>query len=169
MKIKKIATGGVLLALGLVLPQIFHAFGPQSGQILLPMHIPVLLAGLLLGYFYGAFIGILTPLLSFIITGMPPMPILIFMIFELAAYGLVAGLLSKKLNVYLSLIIAMVSGRVVYALVLIVAGNILGLDVPKVASVLTSVATALPGIAIQLIFIPVIVLALRRVKLDSFN
>ncbi len=97
------------------------------------------------------------------------MPILIFMIFELAAYGLVAGLLSKKLNVYLSLIIAMVSGRVVYALVLIVAGNILGLDVPKVASVLTSVATALPGIAIQLIFIPVIVLALRRVKLDSFN
>ena len=81
MKVKKIAYAGLFIAMGILLPQLFHLSGlPQSGSIFLPMHIPVLFAGFILGPLYGALIGVLLPIISAILTGMPPAARLPFMI-----------------------------------------------------------------------------------------
>lgn len=160
---RRLCTAGLLTALGLLLPQLFHLVGGRAaGSVFSPMHLPVLVCGLLLGPAYGAAAGILTPLLSSLLLGMPPMMILPFMLLELAAYGAVSGLLSKKVPLYPALIGAQVAGRVVYALALFVAGTLLGMDCAAPASVLTSVATGLPGIALQLALAPPLVMLLRR-------
>ncbi len=157
------------IALGVVLPVAFHSI-PNAGSVLLPMHIPVLLCGLLCGPAYGLACGVLTPLLSSLITGMPPMAVLPSMICELAVYGLVAGLLillvrtgSQVANVYISLVGAMLIGRVVYGAVnaLIFRAGEYSLEVWLTASFVT----ALPGIIIQLVLLPLVVLALRKAKL----
>lgn len=163
IKTKKLTYSSLLLALGIILPQVFHLFG-ASGSIFLPMHIPVLLAGFFLGGSSAAVIGIIAVLLSEIVTGMPPVPILYFMLVEVAVYGLVAGLAYKKfrLNIYVSLIIAMIAGRVASGLTVFILQQLLGLKISAISYVIGSVVTGLPGIIIQLILIPMIVLAVER-------
>lgn len=157
------------VALGIVLPVAVHGI-PNAGSILLPMHIPVLLCGLLCGPAYGIACGILTPLLSSLITSMPPMAMLPSMICELAVYGFAAGLLilvirtgSQVANVYISLIGAMLVGRVVYGVVnaLIFRAGEYSMQMWLTASFVT----ALPGIIIQLVLLPLVVLALRKARL----
>lgn len=164
MKTREIVLSALFIALGVILPQAFHVFGQQTSQMLLPMHIPVLIAGLFLGPVSGLIIGLVTPFLSFLLTGMPPMPMTVFMMFELSAYGGVAGLLAKKfnLNIYAALIIAQVLGRVVYAVVLIIAGSLFGIQAPKAITIIASTVSATPGIVLQLIFVPLCVIALRK-------
>lgn len=87
---KKAAISAMLIAIGVTLPLAFHAI-PNAGGVFLPMHIPVLLCGLICGWLYGLVCGILTPLLSSLLTGMPPMAYLPCMLFELATYGICAG------------------------------------------------------------------------------
>ncbi|MEG3041536.1 MAG: ECF transporter S component, partial [Clostridium sp.] len=88
----------LFIAIGILLPQMFHSLG-MSGTIFLPMHIPVLLCGLICGWRYGALVGIIIPLFSSVLTGMPPIyPVGVSMAFELAAYGAASGILSKKTN-----------------------------------------------------------------------
>ena len=94
--VKKIVYGGLLIAIGVILPQLFHIFGQSAGQTFLPMHIPVILAGMLIGPVWGLGVAVIVPILSSLITGMPPVPMLYFMLFELAAYAVVSGLLAKK-------------------------------------------------------------------------
>lgn len=162
---KRICTGALLLAMGILLPQVFHMIGgPAAGGMFLPMHIPVLLAGLLLGAPYGALLGVITPLLSFMATGMPAAAKLPFMLLELTAYGALAGLplSSKPYGFYLNLLIAQIGGRVVNALALVVAAHVLHLNVPAAATVLTALVTGLPGVAIQWIFLPILALLLKR-------
>lgn len=160
---KQLCAAALLLALGLILPQLFHLFGGRTaGSVFSPMHLPVLLCGLLLGPAWGGAVGFLTPLLSSILTAMPPSAILPFMLCELAAYGAVAGALSRRLPLYPALIGAQVAGRVVYALALFVGGTLFGLECAAPASVLTSVITGLPGIALQLVLAPALVYALRQ-------
>jgi len=120
---KKSIIAAVCLALCVVLPQAFHAI-PNAGSIYSPMHIPVLLCGLICGWPFGLLVGILGPILSSLFTGMPPVAVLPTMVVELAIYGLMAGLLShlirtKKLalDLYISLIGAMLTGRVVAGIV----------------------------------------------------
>ncbi len=167
---KKIVLGGMFLALSLILPQVFHIFGgPAAGKTFLPMHIPVLLAGFFTGPFIGTVIGLLAPVLSSLVTGMPMPPMLYFMIFELGTYGLAAGYFFRKLkwNVYLSLILSMLCGRAVNILALLVAAELMKLNVPPVMSVFTGAVTGIPGLIIQLILVPAAVyLAERRMKLD---
>ncbi len=157
------------VALGIVLPVAFHSI-PNAGSVLLPMHIPVLLCGLLCGPAYGLACGILTPLLSSLITSMPPAAVLPSMICELAVYGFIAGLLvilvrtgSQIANVYISLVGAMLIGRVVYGIVnaLIFHAGEYSMQMWLTASFVT----ALPGIIIQLVLLPLVVLALRKAKL----
>ena len=176
LKTKKIVISGLLIALNLILPQIFHLFGQQAGKILLSMHIGVLIAGLLLGSPWGIGVGVVTPLLGFLITGMPPMPMTVFMVFELAAYGGTGGFFvwlfrkwkwSNIAAVYVSLVISMLAGRLVYAVVLLAAGFIFPAEAPAVATVFVSFLSGLPGIAIQLVFVPLVVIALE--KLIHFN
>lgn len=165
----ELVISALCVALGVVLPVAFHGI-PNAGSILLPMHIPVLLCGLLCGPAYGLACGILTPLMSSLITTMPPMAMLPSMICELAVYGFVAGLLillvrtgSQIANVYISLVGAMLIGRVVYGAVnaLIFRAGEYSMQMWLTASFVT----ALPGIVIQLVLLPLVVLALRRAKL----
>ena len=149
---------------GVVLPQLFHIAG-WTGPTFLPMHIPVLLAGFMLGPKYGLVVGMSSPLISSAITGMPvAFPMLPIMILELGTYGLISGLLSKKTKVpvVISLVITMLIGRISYA---IVYYTILFAILPTISSNISpigAVITGWPGIVIQILAIPIVVTALRR-------
>lgn len=115
----KLTLSAMFLALGFVLP-FFTGQIPQIGNMLLPMHLPVLLCGLICGWQYGLVIGLCLPLVRSMIFGMPPIfPTGIAMTFELAAYGLIVGLVyqaarqKNTLSVYRALIIAMIGGRII--------------------------------------------------------
>lgn len=162
--IRNLTLSALFLALGLALPQAFHLLGTGGGTAMLPMHIPVLLCGFVCGWRYGAAVGALVPLLSSAVTGMPPFfPIALAMALELAAYGALTGLLHRKTNVYAALLGAMLGGRLVSgvanAVLLGIAGKPYGLGV----FVTSSFVTALPGIVLQIVAVPLIVLALERV------
>lgn len=165
---RRLCTAALLVAVGLILPQIFHMVGGKAvGSVFSPMHLPVLVSGLLLGPALGAAVGFLTPLLSALATGMPPMAILPFMLCELTAYGAVSGVLARKFPLYPSLIGAQVAGRVVYAAALFVGGTVFGMQCAAPASVLTSLVTGLPGIVLQLALAPAVVLLLRKALPES--
>jgi len=153
------------LALAVLLPIGFHAFG-MAGRIFLPMHIPVLLAGFLVGPGSGLIVGILAPGLSHMLTGMPPTYAVPLMSLELPLYGLVAVLAYNrlKLNVYISLIAAMIVGRIMFGLGLLILGLFMKLpyDAATFFSTGGAIVTGLPGIAVQIILVPLIVAAARR-------
>ncbi len=158
-KTRNMVKAAIFLAMGIVLPLIFHMTG-IAGRIFLPMHIPVLLAGMITGPVYGLIIGMASPVLGFLISGMPPPPIMQIMVFELGAYGLISGILYSKggvMNIYLSLITAQTGGRVIYGIVFWALGRFLGYNIPQAISVGGAIMTGLPGILIQLIMIPVII------------
>lgn len=156
--------GALLLSCAVLLPVVFHYFN-LGGQIFLPMHVPILVAGFVLPWKYGALTGFLAPVLSFLITSMPQMPGGVIMMCELATYGMTASILYRKLNVniYISLIVSMVSGRLVsiignWVLATLFLGRTFNLLMFSNALFII----ALPGIIIQLIFVPVIVRLVDR-------
>lgn len=167
--VKKSIITAVCIALCVVLPQAFHAI-PNAGTIYCPMHIPVLLCGLVCGWSYGLLCGIAGPLLSSLITGMPPAAILPSMIVECAAYGVISGLLMQKVHtkkvypdLYISLLVAMLGGRIISGIakaLIFSAGSY-----SMTAWVTGSFITSLPGIIVQLAFIPSIVYALMKARL----
>lgn len=165
MKARKIVLSGLFIAFGVLLPMIFHQFN-MGGPAFLPMHIPVLIAGLFLGPAAGLLVGLVTPILSSLLTGMPvPFPMLPIMIFELGAYGLVSGFFNENLrtNTYISMIIAMAGGRVAAGVVVFVLATFFGFKgAGPILFVQGAIITGLPGIIIQLIFIPPIVNLLRK-------
>ena len=163
LPVRRLCTAAMLLALGVLLPQLFHLLGGRAtGSVFSPMHLPVLVCGLLLGPGYGAATGLLTPLLSAALTGMPPMAILPFMVCELTAYGLVSGALGRRLPLYPSLLLAQTAGRAVYALALFAGGTLLHMTCAAPASVLTAAVTGLPGILMQLALAPLLVTLIRK-------
>ena len=162
---KFITHTALFLALAVLLPIGFHQLG-ASGRIFLPMHIPPLLAGFLLGPASGMIVGVLAPGLSHLLTGMPPTYAVPLMSLELPMYGLVAGMAYKRLgiNIYISLILAMIVGRIMFGLGLFGLG--LFIDLPYTAAKFFStggaIVSGLPGIAVQIIAIPILVAALKR-------
>ena len=165
--VKRMATTAICAAMCVVLPLAFHAI-PNAGTILLPMHIPVLLCGLMCGWPYGRVCGLLGPFLSSF-TGMPPMAVLPGMMVECGVYGMVSGLMMKyartgkpTADLYISMGTAMVLGRVVagFAKALIFTPG-----TPAFAWVTTSLVTGIPGIIIQLVVMPLLITALTRAKL----
>ena len=167
--IVKLTLSAMFLALAFALPFLTGQI-QQIGAMLCPMHIPVLLCGFFCGAPWGLVVGILAPLLRSVILGMPPMfPKAFCMAFELAAYGFMAGWLynrlpKKKSNVYVSLLIAMTIGRVVWGIVMFIC---MGLDASKfglAAFVAGAFTNALPGMILQLILIPVLVILLEKQK-----
>ena len=174
-QIKKMVLAAMFLALGLVLPFLTGQL-QKIGNMLLPMHIPVLLCGLICGWQYGLIVGLITPVLRSVLFGMPVMyPMAVGMAFELATYGFVVGLLygiSKWkciFSLYRSMIIAMVSGRVVWGIAQLVMMGLKGNSFTLQAFVAGAFTTAIPGIIIQLVLIPVIMVALGRAKLVPFS
>ena len=162
--LRKMIYSGLLIAFGVLFPQLFHIFGPQAGQTFLPMHIPVILAGILAGPLWGAGVAFLAPVFSSLITGMPAVPMLYFMLLELLTYAVVSGLLSKRIHIYPTLAITVVCGRIVYGLSLIAAVNLLGMHFPfaNTAAFFGGIVTGLPGVVLQFVLIPLIVFALKK-------
>ncbi|WBW96808.1 ECF transporter S component [Oceanirhabdus sp. W0125-5] len=158
LRTSNLVKASLFLALGLILPFIFHSTG-VPGQVFLPMHIPVLLCGFILGPQYGVMVGIVTPLLSSLLTGMPPLfPIGVSMIFELATYGLVGGYLyrNRKINLYISLIISMISGRLISGIMKYILMVGTGKAFVLKGFLIASFVTCIWGIVIQFILIPLI-------------
>jgi len=161
-QIRQITYASAFLALALVLP-FLTAQIPEIGRALLPMHIPVLLCGFICGSKYGGIVGFIAPLLRSLLFGMPPMyPVALAMSFELAVYGIIAGimftLLSKKLiNYYISLIIAMIAGRIVWGIMIYIYFSISNTSFTLTDLYLATIVSATPGIIIQLILIPPLV------------
>lgn len=164
-------TGAALcMALGLVLPIFFHMIG--AGSAFLPMHIPILLCGLLFGWQYGAVCGLIVPLLSSLLTGMPPIyPTAVAMMFELCAYGALTGLFYRRLrwNVYPALIVAMLGGRAVSGAANAVLMNVAGKPYGMAVFLAGAFVNAVPGIIIQVVLIPILVLALERTRLFGWE
>ena len=165
--IQKLVYSALCLALALVLPFLTGQI-PEIGSMLCPMHIPVLLCGFLCGWPWGLAVGAIAPVLRSVIFHAPPMyPTALSMMFELAAYGFFAGLIYKKLpknllNLYISLVISMLLGRIVWGAAQIVLLGIKGSAFTFSAFISGAVTKAIPGIIIQLLLSPPIVLALRK-------
>lgn len=160
----KVAYSGLLIAFGILLPQAFHVFGQSAGMTFLPIQIPILLAGLVLGPLYGGIVGIMVPVLSCILTGMPPVPKVYFMLFELSMYGIVTGLLIRKMNVYISLLGAMLAGRILYGLALAGGVYVLGIHAPfmNAAAFWGGIISGIPGMFIQIMVLPILYMVLKR-------
>ena len=168
--VKKITIGALCVALCAVLPTAFHAVG--LGTAFSPMHLPVLLCGIVCGPLYGLLCGILGPVLANLITGMPPAARMIYFIPELVAYGGIAGLIYQHVHtgkllpdLYLALVPAMVLGRVVGG----VAQGLFFLASAQEWSVAMWASayfvSTVPGIILDLIAIPALVIVLERAKL----
>ncbi|MCL2200640.1 MAG: ECF transporter S component [Oscillospiraceae bacterium] len=172
---KKLILAAMFLAIGLVLP-LFIGQIPEIGMMLLPMHLPVLLCGLILGMKHGLAVGLVLPVMRSLIFGMPVMiPMAVAMSFELATYGLVIGLLyhSSKwkclLALFRSMLVAMVAGRVVWGVAMVVILGATGSAFSWQAFIGGALLNAIPGILLQLVLIPMIMIALNKTGLVPFN
>jgi len=166
LHVRNLVCAALCLALCMVLPFLTGQI-PQIGSALSPMHIPVFLAGFLCGPWWAGAVGLVAPALRHLLFGMPPMPAGIAMCFELATYGLVSGLLYGRLpgktgSIYLSLIGAMLAGRGVWGIVRTVMSGVM--EVPFTWALFLSGActSAVPGIIVHIILIPVLVMALQK-------
>ncbi len=165
--LKNLCLSAVCLALCMVLPFLTGQI-PQIGSALSPMHIPVLMCGLLCGWQYGLAVGFIAPLLRFLLFGMPPiMPTGLAMMFELAAYGAFSGMLLKLLPkklpfLYVSLIGAMLGGRIVWGIVRFVLGLIVGPTFTFPAFLSGAFVSAVPGIICHILLVPPVVMGIRR-------
>lgn len=166
LNVKNMVTAAVCLALCLVLPFLTGQI-PQIGSALSPMHIPVLLAGFLCGPWWAMAVGLIAPLLRHILFHMPPLITAVAMCFELGTYGLVSGLLYRRLpkrnsSIYLSLIIAMAAGRVVWGIVRALLSGASGEPFTWAMFLAGAFFNAVPGIIVHIVLIPLLVMALRR-------
>ena len=171
LQIRKLTYAALFLALAMVLPFLTGQI-PEIGKALSPMHIPVLLCGFLCGWPWGLAVGFIAPLLRSVIFGMPPMfPTAVAMAFELAVYGAIAGLLyrllpKKKWSIYASLIIAMLAGRIVWGIVRLILAGLSGKGFTWAAFLAGAFTNAVPGIILQIVLIPVLVMVLDRAGLS---
>lgn len=173
--IKKLVLSAMFLALGIVLPFVTGQI-PQIGNMLLPMHIPVFLCGLICGWQYGAAVGVIVPIMRSMIFTVPVMfPNAVSMALELMTYGLVAGLLyglSRHqciIALYRSIIIAMLAGRAVWGAAQVIFLTAGGKSFTWSAFAAGAFLNAIPGIIIQLVLIPTIMLALHKTGLVPFK
>lgn len=165
----------MFLAIGLALPFLTGQI-PQIGKMLLPMHIPVLLCGLICGWQYGLGIGFILPFLRYVLFGMPVLyPTGIAMAFELAVYGFAAGFLYSHsrwkcvIALYRSMALAMLAGRMVWGLVQMLLLGMGGSGFTMQMFLAGAFLNAVPGILLQLILIPSVMVALRRTGLVHFS
>ena len=171
LQIRKLTYAALFLALAIVLPFLTGQI-PEIGSMLCPMHIPVLLCGFLCGWPWGLAVGLIAPLLRSVLFGAPPMfPGAVAMAFELAIYGASAGLLyrllpKKKWSIYASLIIAMIAGRVVWGIVRLILAGLSGKGFTWAAFMAGAFTNAVPGIILQIVLIPVLVMVLERAGLS---
>lgn len=171
---KNLTLSAMFLAIGMVLPFLTGQI-PQIGNMMLPMHIPVLLCGLICGWQYGAVLGFILPLIRYMVFGMPVLfPTGIAMAFELMTYGLVIGLVYSMsrwkciISLYRALIISMIAGRIVWAAAQMILLGVSGGAFTMKLFLAGAFLNAVPGIIIQLVLIPAVMIALGRTGLVHF-
>ena len=167
--LRNLTRAAICLALCMVLPFLTGQI-PQIGSALCPMHLPVLLAGYLCGPWWGAAVGACAPLLRHLWLGMPPLVTALGMTFELGTYGLVVGLIYRVLpknfrSIYISLLCAMVCGRIVWGCAMMVIMGVTGNPFTWSAFLAGALLNAIPGIAVQLVLIPLLVRALHKAQI----
>lgn len=169
-KNERMILSAVFLSMGMVLP-FFTMQIKEIGDSLLPMHLPVMLCGIMCGSGYGAIVGFVLPLLRSVCFNMPPLyPNAIWMAFELATYGGVAGFLYNRIQkpsvkyLYFCLIAAMISGRVVWGIAKAILLGVGQRGFTIEAFIIGGFADAIPGILLQLIVIPFIIRVTNYVK-----
>ena len=172
--VKNLALSAMFMAVGLILP-FFTGQIPQIGNMMLPMHLPVLLCGLICGWQYGAIVGFVLPLFRSALFYAPAPPMCYVMAFELAAYGAVVGFLYERsrwqcvVALYRCLIAAMLGGRVVWAVARVILSGVSGQAFTWQMFLSGAFLTAIPGIILQLVFIPAGMVALDRTGLVRFR
>ncbi|MBR6743809.1 MAG: ECF transporter S component [Clostridia bacterium] len=173
--LKKLTVSAMMLAIALLLPFLTGQL-PSVGKMLAPMHLPVLLCGLICGPIFGFAVGAIAAPLRFVLFGAPPMPNVLYMTSELAAYGLLSGIFSRilprrKLSLYVSLILSMIGGRIAYAIIFISinlsnAKTVEALILPIISA---TVLTAWPGMILQIVIIPTLLIVLEKAKIIPFE
>lgn len=171
LQVRRLTFAALFLAIALVLPFVTGQI-PQIGAALCPMHIPVLLCGFLCGWPWGLAVGFIAPLLRSVLFGIPVMfPGAAAMAFELAVYGGMAGYLRRKLPrgngyTYVVLLVSMIAGRVVWGIARLILAGLSGSAFTWALFLAGAVINAIPGIILQLVLIPVLVMALERAGLS---
>lgn len=166
-EVKKMVLAALFLALGILLP-FFTMQIPSIGKMLLPMHIPVLLSGFVVGWPYGLGVGLILPLFRSVLLGMPPLfPTAVAMTFELGAYGFLTGYFHQRFPkkpafVYVSLILSMLGGRVVWGIVSLFLYGLSSQTFSWQIFIGGALLNAVPGIILQIIIIPAITIVLER-------
>ncbi len=163
--VSRVTWGALMIALGLLFPVAFHTVG--LGKAFLPMHIPVLLCGFLTDPATGLLVGVLTPLLSALLTGMPALapPVAQAMMVELGIYGFLAGVLHRRhaVKIYPALLVTMFAGRVAYGALGALFFGLVGLvRIPVLYPVSAGLIASIPGILLQLVIVPPVVYAAER-------
>ncbi len=168
--LKKLILSAMFLATGIILP-FFTSQIKEIGDTLLPMHLPVMLCGLICGPFYGLAVGLVLPILRSVSFSMPPLyPNAVWMALELATYGFVIGLLYRRKqgeigHIYLCLVTAMVSGRIVWGIAKTVLLGLAGKAFTFEAFIIGGIIDAVPGIIIQLVLIPLIMSVINKKRI----
>lgn len=168
-KILKMILASLFLALAYVMPFLTGQI-PEIGAMLCPMHLPVLLCGFICGPVWGAVVGIVAPLFRSLTLGMPPLfPTAVCMAFELATYGAIAGVMHKilprkKPYIYCSLLTAMIVGRIVWGAVMFICVGASGGTFTFAAFIAGAITNAIPGIIVQIILVPILVMLLDNSK-----
>ncbi len=171
LQTRRLTYAALYLAIAMALPFVTGQI-PEIGSMLCPMHIPALLCGFMCGWPWGLAVGFVAPLLRSVVFGMPRMfPSAVAMAFELAVYGGAAGLFyhllpRKKWITYAVLLISMIAGRVVWGAVRVILAGLSGSSFTWALFLAGAVVDALPGIVLQLILIPVLVIAMERAGLS---
>ena len=173
-KLLKMILSAFFLALSYVLPFVTGQI-PEIGLMLCPLHIPVLLCGFICGWPWGLAVGFIAPLFRSLTLGMPPLfPTAVCMTFELAAYGAVGGLLHsllprKKAYIYCSLVGAMLIGRIIWGIAMTICLGLSGSGFTFAAFIAGAFTNAIPGIVLQLILIPILVMVLENSKIRNLK
>jgi hypothetical protein len=181
---RDLSLGGLFIALGIVVPYVFHAVGGgHLGRLFLPMYLPVLAAAMLVSPLVAFCVGLLTPALSSLLTGMPPVvtpvvPMLFLMMVELSLMALLASLLHRRLrlNVFVTVVATLLFGRVITGLTaaafislpqdwLRALGGFPNLPRDPILYVKLATVAAIPGLIMLLIVVPALVLAVERISL----
>lgn len=168
--LQKMVLAALFLALAYVMPFLTGQI-PEIGSMLCPLHIPVLLCGFICGWPWGIAVGFIAPLFRSLTLGMPPFfPTAVCMAFELAAYGAISGwmhtlLPRKKVYIYVSLLTAMIIGRLVWGVAMFVCMGINGGSFTVAAFLAGAFLNAIPGIIVQIVLIPILVMILDNPKI----
>lgn len=166
----KLVLASLFLSLAYVMPFLTGQI-PGIGSMLCPMHLPVLLCGFICGWPWGLAVGVIAPLFRSLTLGMPPpFPTALCMAFELAAYGAIAGVMhkllpKKKPYIYCSLLIAMIAGRLIWGAAMFICVGASGGNFTFAAFLAGAVTNAIPGIILQIILVPAIVMLLDNPKI----